>query len=362
MSDFSATGIALGGCFPTNKMILDDKGMPGIYVVRPKKVLSDLLDTSDTTVHPAFVINNTVHDKLYIGKFEGVLHNSRIYSLPAEDPKVYITHDQFVQYCRNKGMGHHYITAAEWAYLALLCKKNGTQPLGNNDYGKDVSETSRMAIPTYTYDDNGVTRIGRVATGTGPKTWSDTHDLDGIFDLNGNVWEWTAGIRVVYGEVQVIPYNNAAASGTDMSANSTAWRAINAKATSYSDLYITPNGSGTTANSVKLDFVNSHWQFDTSITTQEDKGKSGLFQNTTYSDNISDFAKLYLQAMALGPVEGDTDYGSDNVWGNNGAAERCVFRGASWIDRTSAGVFNWRFDYPRSHSNRNIGGRPAFYE
>lgn len=35
----------------------------------------------------------------------------------------------------------HEITNAEWAAIALWCHKNGTEPKGNNDYGKDASET-----------------------------------------------------------------------------------------------------------------------------------------------------------------------------------------------------------------------------
>ncbi len=359
MSNFSATSIALAGCFPTNKIITDDKGMPGIYVQRAKKVLSDLLSTSDTTVHPAFVIDNTTYDSLYFGKFQGKSHNSRIYSLPAEDPTASITLDTYVTYCRNKGDGHHCITAAEWAFLALLAKKNGTQPKGNNNYGKDTTESTRIAIPTY-YDSNG--NVARVATGTGPKTWSDTHDLDGIFDLNGNIWEWIAGIRLVYGELQVIPYNNAADPDTDLSASSSAWKAINASATSYSDLYLTPDGSGTTSGSVKLDYSSSAWLWDTSISSQSDSSRSASFANTTCSSNLSSFAKLYLQAMALCPENSDTDYDSDYFYANNGVAERCASRGGDWDHGASAGVFALSFHYPRSNAYTNLGGRPAYYE
>lgn len=361
MADFSATSIALAGCFPTNEVITDDKGMPGIYVKRPKKVLSDLLKTSDTTVHPAFVIDNTTYDVLHIGKFQSKLHNSRIYSLPAEDPSVYMTMDQAIQYGRNKGVGHHEITAAEWAFLALLAKKNGTKPLGNNNYGKDTSEASAIAIPTM-IDTGAGGKTGRVATGTGPKTWSDTHELDGIFDLDGNVWEWTIGVRLVHGEIQFIPYNNAAAAGTDMSASSTAWKAINAKATSYSDLYIEPDGKGTTKDSVKLDYVSGHWQWDTTITSKSDEGRGAMFVSTTFSSNISAFAKLYLQAMAFGPEDDDTDYDGDYFYANNGAEERCAFRGGSWGSGAVAGVFYVGFSLPRSLSGSNVGGRPAFYK
>ena len=39
------------------------------------------------------------------------------------------------------------MTKAEWAAIMLWCKKNGFQPWGNNNYGKDSRETLQQAIP-----------------------------------------------------------------------------------------------------------------------------------------------------------------------------------------------------------------------
>lgn len=337
MANFDLTGLALSMVCPTNKLITDDRGLPGIYVERAAQQVSALLAGGDSSIHPAFLINGIQHDKIAIGKFQAKTHSNRAYSLPGEDPTAYITFDAAVQACKNKGDGHHLITAAEWAFLALLAKKNGTMPKGNNNYGKDASETLKIAIPTMK-DNNGATC--RVATGTGPATWSDTGDISGIYDLNGNVWEWVSGMRLVKGELQVIPYNNAADPECDTSAASTQWRAINAAATNYNDLFIAPNGQGTTAGSVKLDFVSSHWQWAVTITSQSDSSRNALFASTT-ALGLSDFTKKYMQAMALLPEDGATadDYAGDNFWGNNGADERLPLRGGSWADVSRAGVF-----------------------
>ena len=91
-------------------------------------------------------------------------------SLPGEDPAVNIDFDTSRARCEAKGHGWHLSTNAEWAAIALWCKKNGFMPYGNNNYGKDTRESNYKAIPTST--DSG--RTGRVATGTGPLTWS--HD------------------------------------------------------------------------------------------------------------------------------------------------------------------------------------------
>ena len=61
-----------------------------------------------------------------------------------------------------------------------------------------------MAIPATALDSSG--RVLRVATGSGPLSWSDTGTIDGIFDLNGNVSEWVTGIRLVYGELLLLTF------------------------------------------------------------------------------------------------------------------------------------------------------------
>lgn len=357
MANFDLTGLALKMVCPTNKLIIDDKGLPGVYVERAAQPMSALLTGGDSSIHPAFLINGLQKNSIFFGKFQAKAHANRAYSLPGEDPTAYIDMDTSEQYCKNKGDGHHCVTAAEWAFLALLAKKMGTMPKGNNNYGKDVSESQYIALPTYT---SGST-IYRVATGTGPLTWSDTGDLTGIWDLNGNVWEWVAGMRLVYGELQVIPYNNAADPECDTSATSTEWKAIKATATSYDDLFMTPNGSGTTAGSVKLDLVSSHWQWAATITSQSDSKRNALFVNTT-SNGLSEFTKLYLQAMALLPEDGASadDYSGDNFWANNGAAERLPYRGGYWANGAGAGVFALYFSIPRSHVNAGVGFRAAF--
>ena len=360
MANFDLTGLALKMVCPTNHLLTDDKGLPGAYVYRGKKMLSELIAGGDASiVHPAFMVKEVQQAGVYFGKYQGKVHNNRIYALPGEDPTVSINLDTYEAYCKNKGRGHHCITAAEWGFLALLAKKNGTQPKGNNNYGKDTTESQYIAIPTPGVTDSG--RTARVLTGTGPLTWSDNGQLDGVFDLNGNVWEWVAGVRLVAGELQVIPFNDAASDDVDTGASSNAWRALNANAASYADLFVVPNGQGTTAGTVKLDYVSGHWQWGISITSSSDSGRSALFASTTYA-SLSAFCKMYLQALALGPEDGATadDYNGDYFWANNAAAERCAIRGGNWAFGASAGVFVLSFFDPRSLVGWHIGGRPAF--
>jgi hypothetical protein len=72
----------------------------------------------------------------------------------------------------------------------------GTQPHGNN------ANTNPPADITYTDEVAILDRAGNARnagwypclTGSGPVTWSHNHEADGVYDLNGNMWEWNTGL------------------------------------------------------------------------------------------------------------------------------------------------------------------------
>ena len=353
MDNFDLANIALQSVCPNNEILYDDKGLPSVMVYIPKMTYAQLGLGSSTATHQAFIVDGQEVDGIYISKYQNVVQNGRAYSLPGQDPKTDINFDSALAACTAKGAGWHLMTRAEWAMLALWCKANGTQPKGNNNYGKDHSETVYKAIPTNKDGSN----TGRVATGSGPLSWSHDGSPSGIWDLNGNVWEWVGGMRLVKGELQILANNNAADLETPQTAASALWKAIKAS----DGTLITPDGNGTTTGSVKIDWVSSHGQWDTSITTQEDTGRGCTFESVTCSANISAAAQLLLQALGMFKYDSTANaYNGDYFYFNNGADERAFACGGSWYSGAGAGVFYVSGGDPRSSSNWDVGFRAAY--
>ena len=354
-ANFDLSMLAFKAIAPNNDVLYDDVGLPSFMVRIPKMTYAELGLGDSTDVFPAFIVNGQEVPEIYISKYQNCVYGGRAYSLPGRAPQTNITLDTAVSRCTAKGAGWHLMTRMEWALLALWCKKNGTMPKGNNNYGKDTSEDIYSAIPCAFSEGNRT----KVLTGTGPITWYHDGTLAGIWGLNGNVNEWVGGMRLVYGELQVLVNNNAADSSHPQTAASAEWKAINAT----TGAFVTPNGSGTTVDSVKLDYVSSHWQFDTSISSSSDSSRNCQLEAVTCSENIGDAAKLLLQA--LGVLKNDDTAGAylgDMFYANNGADERSFSCGGIYTYGASAGVFSLNGSNPRSYSNTALGFRSAFVE
>jgi len=337
-SQKSIFNLALQIAHPNNFLIYDDVGKPSVMVAIPKFYLDEVINGASHTVHPAFIINGVEQDVIYISKYQNIVENGRAYSLPMKDPAVNLDFDQACNYCKDKGNGWHLMTNAEWAAIALWCKKNGTMPKGNNNYGKDISETDlpQKAISAVR-DSNG--KINRIFTGSGPANWYHDGTFAGIADLNGNIGEWNSGLRLNNSEINIIVDNNAAANVTDISSTSTEWKAIMPDGT-----LVEPNTIGTLK--YKAGTIATDAGAKGSFTFESIKAANGL--------TIPDLMKV----LALAPD--GTGYDSDNVW-ITAEGERMLSHGGDWGYGKQCGVFALYFNNLRSYRGAFIGFRSCYY-
>ena len=325
------------------------KGQPTYMNIIQKFDLSTI-DASLSGIHPAFVVNGVEKPEIFVGTYQGRLVDGELLSLPNVDPSAAINFDNFSRYARACGAGHHLMTNAEWSAVALQCYKNDTQPLGNTYYGRSSENPLLIGRRQDGLDAGNTAGTARTLTGSGPVEWRHNRKPSGIADLSGNVWEWSAGMRLMNGEIQVIADNNAALHTIDMSATSAQWKAIDA----VTGNLVTPDGNGTTSGTVK--FANSGTA-DYTI-----NGTSfGAIRNLSTTNPVSAAALARLKALCLYPVVEDTaKFNSDGLWKTIDAGERVLYRGGNWNYAAGAGMFALNLTNARSHAYTGLGARPAF--
>ncbi len=347
-------------------VLYTDSGQPSYMYVLPRFSLEDIDPSLGAGTHPAFVVGGAEKSEIFIGAYQGIVKNGELLSLPGVDPAASANHDQFVNYARAAGAGWHCITNAEWAAIALWCWKNGYQPNGNTNYGRSSDATWETGRRQDGRAPGDTTGTARTLTGSGPASWRHDNSAAGISDLCGNIWEWTPGMRVVDGEIQVIQNNDAALNATDLSKASTAWRAIKASDGSL----VLPGTAGT----LKYDSVNAWSSGNTNVgapilsdAVENVTGTPGS-DATTEGWNEASFEALDTKegldvpsiAIALGlyPVA-STGLKSDRFYVRN-YGERLPIRGGSWGNGSIAGLFALHLNNPRSYAISSIGSRPAF--
>jgi hypothetical protein len=331
----------------SNRVVADDTGMGSYYVAIPKMTNGLLLGTADTTTHPAFIVNGVEKSEVLIGKYHAFVKNNRAYSLPGVSPTASITFDTAATYVRNKGNGHHIVTNAELAMLALWCKLNNTQPRGNSNYGASSDVPSEVGIPA-TKETTGALRTLSTKTGASFPAWYHNGDLSGIDGLCGNVWSWCSGLRLNNGEINIIANNDVALPTADFSVTSALWQAILEDGT-----LVSPGTDGT----LKYNGTNpvSIVKTITSTTAQSSRAFGTIFAGS----DITSLPQL-VYALGIAPADATAEnYKSDGFW-HNLTTERIAFRGGYWYYGALSGAFALALNIARSFSTTNVGFRPAF--
>lgn len=201
-------------------------GYPSVMCVVPRFNIEDIDPALGSGTHPAFIVGGVQKSEIFVGKFLARVHDNHALSMPGQDPSASINFDTADARCSVKGPGWHMMTNAEWSAVALWCWKNGFMPRGNTKWGRDHAQTYETGRRQDGGAPGDATGTARTLTGSGPASWFHDNSPAGIADLTGNVWEWQRGLRLVDGEIQIIPDNNAAATDADHSDTSTLWRAI----------------------------------------------------------------------------------------------------------------------------------------
>ena len=348
-----------------NTVLFDANSKPSVYTVyKPdEKARLDYLSnggthfTSVNTLHPAFMVNGSIVEilvgKYLAGKVAGTNH---AVSLRGLSPANYTTFDNALSLCAAKGVGHHLMTQAEWAYLSLLAIREGYQPRGNDYYGKSYQDSTEFgsAGDSYVYSDG---KIGPTLTGSGPVGWH----LDGTpfspADLRGNVREWNGGYRINEGELQVIQNNDAADNTKDQSAVSTLWKAI------LQDGSLVAPG---TTDTYKWDYVSvpapaSTAGFRLNIAIENaapDTSAYGVNTFSTLAAKAGVTVHDILRVLGIMPPLANSPLGTQYM---RNVGERLGFAGGTWSSSSCAGLGFRYAGFERTYSVVLIGFRPAFY-
>ena len=315
-----------------NVVIFDEvTGIPSIMVKFERPKYKNEQDKDK--VPSMFIIEGKAVDAIYISKYPNVVIDGRPYSLPLQDPTTGVTFDEALEICRGKGEGWHLMTAVEWEYILDEARANHTTPHGNTDWGKNYYDKEE------TGNRNGC-GFGRTLTGSGPVAWNHDKTVYGVSDMCGNVWEWLAGLRLMEGNIECIPVNNAALNYCNLSKDSEEWKAVqvNDKAVRYE---------------VK----------DGEITiTAAERQDEPDYDGVAWEDLQVDLSEIPQALKDLGLVKKDNleDYKA-YVWIDT-EGERLPLRGSAFYDTSNSGPSVLNLNHPRSNSNDGIGFRSAFYE
>ena len=333
-------------------VIYTTKGQP-CFMNRIKKFDLSTIISGLTGPHPAFRIAGTADvSEILIGTYPATISAGEMVSQPYRSPTTLINQATAVQAARFSGSGFHVMTNAEWAALQCLAFKNNQYPKGNNNFGRDSTDTSLYGTRVDGKEVGDTSGLGIIYSGSGPSDFRHDLTYSGISDLNGNVNEMVTGLRCINGELQIIFDNNAASVDFNTGPSGNAWRAISG----IDGTALTPNGSGTTPNTIKLSNSAAGAQQDYTISFVEGSFSTGVINSTTKP--VSQVALNFLKVMGLYPLlSGRSDFMniSPTVVGY-------ANRGGFWKNSGTSGINALTLTGSYDGASEQMGCRLAFYK
>lgn len=359
-----------------NKVTENALGQPCIWEVIPNdyKVSVDYLSASGANfdvdspkryeIHPAMIVSGKPVKALLRAKYvAGYWNGNRAVSLPGLDPSHDISYDSSLSLCKAANGGKNNIGMVTASMLGLeglqqLC--DGFFPRGNDNYGKSYKKSSERGEPSFTYTEtNGVYRIGRCKTGSGPLSWRTGGSPFGA-EVRPGVSVWAGGFRTMGGELNFIPNNNALLYSSDHSASSTDWKSLLSDGTfaevgaegSYKyDYTTTPNGGQTSGIQIVTSFVNRQTEGNSYMVSD--------FSSIGFGEGVAEnmYLKMLLKAKLKKSVPG-------TCWSRNlEGLERFPGCRGYWHGASSCGPAYARGDwYGRSNAGREVGFALGSYE
>ena len=385
-----------------NVVVRDETGKPSIFVRHPKVQSSFFSASLPNHTHPAFIVNGVEDPAILIGKYANseLTTGGHLYSLPNAVPnRTSESITSMISRTRSVSGNISCMTIADHGFLVLMAQKypdkmallrGNTGFCDSGGYYGGSADTSRMyrfgqsmtagrtyvyagvaykclvshtsskqLLPTntpaywekldrvggvwagYLYDTSDATYGGLPTvslTGSGPIDWYLFSDISMEADLLTNTQSFLAGIMLNGAEINILPDNNAADPLSDLSPNSSAWRAIvpNSNSAKGYDL-VTP---GSADNTLKLAWINSRATYIArAITNSEYKGSNFFtdYANVAIDDSVSIVPPI-LYELGLLPLPGKTIKGSYNFMCSAGT-KRFILCGLGAVNVGSAPTF-----------------------
>lgn len=333
----------------------DQYGNPNVMVWIPAFNWSPTAGFASDKLHPAFMVDGTAISGFWCSKYKNVLIDNStkaIYSAGTLSGSAHsyiaasranqasrhtIDFDAARKACTNMGTGWHLLSNAEWAAIAIWCKENSKMPYGNNSYGDDTNDPT--VIGNIIAGDTFGSGNSRWYGGSGGIKTSHDRTANGIYDMNGNMWEWVDGLCLIDGLIMVAGNANTSPTwaGNSFAATEDNWY--------NTGMYVKWAGGSATK------FTLGTGGRDSVMT----EVKSQYFGTTTGADSLC-------KTVALGPTSSSAaNYGNDYFYVNNNGT---FFprRSGDWIQSTNAGVFFLILIRSRAYTSYAVGFRSALVE